>query len=207
MSSSKRSAPRTSACLLSWPIHRSTGYRFCNLVNGLFVDGRVKSRVDRIWRAFAGAEADTLDAQAYRGRRVIMERALASELGVLTSRALRIARADRRSRDLTFNALREAIKETVAHFPVYRTYVDAQGPSEHDRRHVDWALSRARVRSLTADAGVFEFLRDLLLGTAPDQQAPQRCGLSGFSRCASSSSPHPWPPRASRTRRSTRSIG
>ena len=164
-----------------WPIHGSTGYRFCNLVNGLFVDGRAKSRVDRIWRAFAGAEADTLDAQAYRGRRVIMERALASELGVLTSRALRIARAERRSRDITFNALREAIKETVAHFPVYRTYVDAAGPSEHDRRHVDWALSRARARSLTADAGVFAFLRDLLLGTAPDPGAGNAAAYLDFA--------------------------
>src|SRR6185312_3305613 len=112
-------------------------------------------------------EAQPFDACAHDGRRAIMEGPLASELRVLTLRALRLARADRRTRDFTFNALREAIMEIVARFPVYRTYVDANGASAQDRRYIDWAVAHARAHSRVSDASVFDFLHRALLGS-PD---------------------------------------
>ena len=67
-----------------------------------------------------------------------MDSALAGELTVLATRLLRIARADRRTRDHTLNSLRQALAEIVACFPVYRTYVTggasgdyAPGPPLH----------------------------------------------------------------------------
>ena len=157
----------------TWPVHGTTGYRFANVLNGLFVDRGARKRVDRAWRAFVGDEAHTFDQAACRGRRKIAEGALASELAVLTLRAHRIARADRRTRDFTFNTLREAIKEIVAHFPVYRTYVDADGASAQDRRYIDWALARARAESHVSDARVFDFLRDILLGQPLEAASPE----------------------------------
>ena len=151
----------------SWPVHGGTGYRFANLVNGLFVDGRAQARLDRIWRAFAGEEAGTLEDHVYRGKRVIMEQALTSSLVMLVQRVLRVARADRHTRDFTFNALRVALREIVAYFPVYRTYVDHRGASEQDRRYVDWAVARTRARSRTSDPSVFDFLHAALLGAPP----------------------------------------
>ena len=112
----------------------------------------------------------TADAQVYRGKRVIMEGALASELAMLAWRALRLARADRRTRDFTFNTLRVALREVVAHFPVYRTYVDERSASPQDRRYVEWAVARALSRSRSSDARVFDFLRDALLGQAPERR-------------------------------------
>jgi (1->4)-alpha-D-glucan 1-alpha-D-glucosylmutase len=152
----------------AWPVHGTTGYRFANVLNGLFVDRRAKARLDRAWRAFVGDEAHTFAHAAYRGRRLIMERALASELTVVTLRALRIARADRRTRDFTFNALREAIKEIAAHFPVYRTYVDAGGASAQDRRYIDWAVARARSHDRASEGRIYDFLQALLVVAAPD---------------------------------------
>jgi (1->4)-alpha-D-glucan 1-alpha-D-glucosylmutase len=151
----------------SWPVHGGTGYRFANLVNGLFVDTRALPRLDRIWRTFAGEEAGTLDDDTYRGKRVIMEQALTSSLVMLVQRVLRVARSDRHTRDFTFNALRVALREIVAYFPVYRTYVDRRGASEQDRRYVDWAVARTRARSRTSDPTVFDFLHAALLGRPP----------------------------------------
>ncbi len=165
----------------AWPVHGTTGYRFANAVNGLFVDRRAKGRVDRAWRAFAGDEAGTADRDAYRGKRVTMEQALASELALITGRALRLARADRRTRDFTFNTLRVAIREIVAHFPVYRTYVDAHGPSPQDRRYVDWAVGRARARSRSSDPQVFDFLHDAFLGKAPEGRDDAKAGYLEFA--------------------------
>jgi (1->4)-alpha-D-glucan 1-alpha-D-glucosylmutase len=148
-----------------WAVHGTTGYRFAAVANGLLVDPRAKARFERTWRAFTGEALDAGEA-AYQGRRTILRTALASELTVLASELLRLARADRRTRDYTFNTLRQALAEVVACFPVYRTYL--AGPaSRSDRRHIDWAVGRARRRSHAADATIFDFVRGALLGEPP----------------------------------------
>jgi (1->4)-alpha-D-glucan 1-alpha-D-glucosylmutase len=92
-----------------------------------------------------------------------MRSALASELTVLSSELLRIARADRRTRDYTFNTLRQALAEIAACLPVYRTYI-VERPSEQDLHYVQWAVALARRRSRAADVSIFDFVRDTLLG-------------------------------------------
>ena len=155
----------------SWAVHGTTGYRFAAVVNGLYVDGAARARLDAIWRSFTGEDFDFEEA-AYRGKRSIMRGALASELTVLAAELLRIARADQRTRDYTFNTLREALAEVAASMPVYRTYI-AGRPSAQDRRYVDWAVARAARRSRAADTTIFGFVRRALLGQAPQGAPPQ----------------------------------
>ncbi len=154
----------------NWAVHGTTGYRFATVVNALFVDGRARAKLDRVWRAFCG-EGVAFEEAAYRGKRDIMRQALASELTVLATELLRIARADRRTRDYTFNTLRQAIAEAAACLPVYRTYV-ADGITAQDRRYIDWAVAHARQRSRAADASIFDFLRLALLASAPNEAPP-----------------------------------
>src|SRR2546423_12563783 len=96
-----------------------------------------------------------------------MRGALAAELSLLANRLLRIARSDRHTRDLTFSALRRALAEITACFPVYRTYI-ARHLSAQDRRYIDWAVAVARKKSRYADASVFDFIRDVLLLRPPE---------------------------------------
>jgi (1->4)-alpha-D-glucan 1-alpha-D-glucosylmutase len=154
----------------TWPVHGTTGYRFADVVTGLFVDSAARSRVDRSWRAFVRDEVIDFDEATYRGKRLIMRNLLSGELTVLANRALRIARADWRTRDYTFSSLRRAIAEVVACFPVYRTYI-ADRVSPQDRRYVEWALAHAARRSASADPSVFGFLKDLLLVRTPADAA------------------------------------
>ena len=151
----------------TWPVYGTTGYRFATVVNGLFVDTEAEARVDRVWRAFVPNEALDFEEAAYRGKRLIMRSALAGELTVLANQLLRIARADRRTRDFTTNTLRQALEEVVACFPVYRTYI-AERVSPQDRRYVDWAVGRAKRRARSADASVFDFVKSALLAHAPE---------------------------------------
>jgi (1->4)-alpha-D-glucan 1-alpha-D-glucosylmutase len=155
----------------SWPVYGTTGYRFANLVNGLFVDGAARSRLERTWRAFTGLQA-SWDETAYQSKVLIMRTALASELTVLSNQLLRIARADRRTRDFTFNTLRQALIEVVACLPVYRTYA-TEAPSPVDRRYVEWAVARAKRSTLAGDSSLLDFLRGVLLGEAPAGAAPE----------------------------------
>ena len=139
-----------------WHVHGTTGYRFMNVVNGLFVDGSARALLDRIYQAFV-PEAMAFEEIAYHSRRVIMRTALASELTVLANRLARLAQGNRRTRDFTLNTLRQALVEVVACFPVYRTYI-ADKATADDRRYIDWAVSRARRRSRAADATIFDFV-------------------------------------------------
>ena len=157
-----------------WAVHGTTGYRFANVVNGVLVDGAAKTRLDRVWRAFVGDEAEDFDTLARQGRHVVMDGPLAGQLTVLATELLRLAREDRRTRDFTLNSLRLALSEIIAAFPVYRTYL-VDKPSSQDRRFIDWAIGRARRRSLAADASVFDFLRRTLLGR-PLPGAPSGLG-------------------------------
>jgi len=147
-----------------WPVHGTTGYRFANVVNGVLIDSAAGKRFDRVWRVFSGV-AEEFTEIAYRGKRAIMRSTLAAELTVLATELLRIARADRRTRDYTFNTLRGALAEVAACMPVYRTYI-VDVPSAQDLRYVDWAVAQARRRSQADDTSIFDFVRQSLLAEA-----------------------------------------
>jgi (1->4)-alpha-D-glucan 1-alpha-D-glucosylmutase len=169
-----------------WPVHGTTGYRFANVVNGLFVDPASESRLTRVYQAFVG-DATPFAEIARRSKRQVLRNSLASELTVLTSRLARIARSDRNTRDFTFTTLREGLTEVIAAFPVYRTYVDDHVELE-DRRYIEWAVNRARADSRAADVGVFDFLRDALTCELP-ARSPAKSARCATSRASSSSSP------------------
>src|SRR5690606_25681943 len=55
-----------------------------------------------------------------------------------------------------------ALKEVVACFPVYRTYVTVRGAGPEDRRDIDWAVGQARKRSALSDSSIFDFIHGIL---------------------------------------------
>ncbi|HUP97512.1 MAG TPA: malto-oligosyltrehalose synthase [Usitatibacter sp.] len=163
-----------------WAVHGTTGYRFANVVNGLFVDHAAEARLTRTYHAFIGNE-DTFEEIARRSKRLILRTALASELTVLTNRLARIARADRNTRDFTFTTLREGLTEVITAFPVYRTYVDEHVRPE-DRKYVDWAVAQAKAENRAADVSVFDFLRDVLTCELPVRSPRMAAAVRHFAR-------------------------
>src|SRR5262249_41443369 len=116
---------------------------------------------------------------AYQKKRLILVAALASELHMLTHQLDRLAQKSRKSRDFTFNTLRAALREVIACFPVYRSYLSDRGVDDADRRHVETAVRRAAARNPLMSRRVFRFIRDVLLLQGPptfsdDDRAEQR---------------------------------
>ena len=150
----------------SWAVSGTTGYRFANVVNGLFVNSAAEARITRTYQAFVGDNA-SFGEVARHSKSLILRDALASELTVLTNRLMHIARADRYTRDFTFNTLRRALTEVIVAFPVYRTYI-AEEVALEDRRYIEWAIGLARRHSRSVDTGIFDFIKSVLLGeTSP----------------------------------------
>ena len=145
-----------------WPVSGTTGYTFLNDVNGLFVDGRHAKKMQRIYARITGHRAPFADV-AYEGKRLIIVTALSSEFQVLAHSVNRLSEADRRSRDFTLANIRRALREVVACFPVYRTYVGLNGSTSTDTALVDAAIADARRRNPAMESSIFDFLRSVLL--------------------------------------------
>jgi (1->4)-alpha-D-glucan 1-alpha-D-glucosylmutase len=126
------------------------------------VDGNNLDAVSRIYRDFV-QDSTFFSDLVYSKKLLIMQVSLSSELHMLTRQLDRLAQKSRRSRDFTYNTLRYALREVIACFPVYRPYIDAAGASSTDRRDVEAAVRRARIRNPLASSRVFRFIRDTLL--------------------------------------------
>src|SRR5205814_1817379 len=78
-------------------------------------------------------------------------------------------------RDFTFEALARAVRETIACFPVYRTYLAPGQPvTEEDRQVIERAIASAKRCNPAIEESIFNFLRDILLFRFPenlDEQA------------------------------------
>ncbi|MBX3213649.1 MAG: malto-oligosyltrehalose synthase [Labilithrix sp.] len=147
----------------SWEVDGTTGYDFLAALSGLFVDPRAEEHFTRLYREVTG-DTRTFGEHAFESKRTILRSSLASELQMLALRLERIAMRDRRSRDFTLATLRRAIGETIAAFPVYRTYVRPDGSRDPtDVQIVTRAIRIARRKNPEVNPSVFAFLKDQLL--------------------------------------------
>ncbi|MBP2669980.1 MAG: Malto-oligosyltrehalose synthase [candidate division NC10 bacterium] len=152
-----------------WAIHGTTGYEFLNIVNGLFVDGAHERAMTAAYVAFTGQRTPFADL-VYESKRLIMRVSMSSELNVLGHALDRLSERDRHSRDFTLNSLTDALREVIACFPVYRTYIDGRSPeiSLQDRACVEVAVAFAKRRNPATNVSIFDFVRDTLLLRYPE---------------------------------------
>jgi (1->4)-alpha-D-glucan 1-alpha-D-glucosylmutase len=152
-----------------WPVAGDVGYSFMNRVNGLLVDGANEQAMDDIYSDFAGRSISFREL-VYDRKKLILRVALASELNVLAYLLDRISEQHRGFRDFTLNALTDGLREVIACFPVYRTYIDAGigRVSESDRDHIERAVRTAIRRNPSTSRSIYGFIRDTLLLDWPD---------------------------------------
>lgn len=152
-----------------WPVHGTTGYEFGAQVMQVLVDRSAEKLITETYQKFT-ANLSTFPEIAYRGKLLTMRSSMASEVNVLAHMLNRISETHRWYRDFTLNALTAALREVVACFPVYRTYITPEGEvSPEDVRVIQRAIAMARRRNPALERSVFEFIRDILL---PPDAAP-----------------------------------
>jgi len=151
-----------------WPVHGTTGYDFTNQVAGLLVDESTEASITKIFKRFIGHSIH-FGHLVYAKKRLVMRISLANEVNVLGSMVDRLSEQNRWFRDYTLEALARAVRETIACFPVYRTYLEPGRPvSEEDRNVIERAVAAAKRRNPAIEESVFNFLRDLLLFRFPE---------------------------------------
>src|SRR5438270_1385761 len=151
-----------------WPLHGTTGYDFANQVAGVLVDGSAEADATRTFHRFIGHTMH-FGHLVYAKKRLVMRLALANEVEVLGNMLDRLSEKNRWYRDFTFEALARAVRETIACFPVYRTYLAPGQPvSDEDRQVVERAIASAKRRNPAMEESIFNFLRYILLFRFPE---------------------------------------
>jgi (1->4)-alpha-D-glucan 1-alpha-D-glucosylmutase len=146
-----------------WPVDGTSGYDFTSQVNNVFIQRPNERAFTNIYHRFTGASQD-VDALIYNSKKLIMHASLASEVNVLAHILDELSISDRFARDYTRKTLRDVIRETIACFPVYRTYIDERGEiSERDEAYISQAVVRAKRLNPDKAPASFDFLRDILL--------------------------------------------
>src|SRR5262249_48757029 len=119
-----------------WPSYGTTGYDFLRALNNLFVEKDNAATFDHLYRAWTGKDF-LFPEIVYQKKYLTLQVSLSSELQVLATQLDRLSEANRWSRDFTLSSLRRALREIIACFGVYRSYITGHDILPRDRLYVE----------------------------------------------------------------------
>src|SRR5207245_1515331 len=112
----------------SWPVEGTTGYDFMWRASSLFVDPEGERPLTDLYAELTGEPVDYAEVLRVQKHRVLRE-VLGSDVNRLTALLLEVCERHRNYRDHTRHELHEVLRELIACFPVYRTYVSLEAES------------------------------------------------------------------------------
>jgi (1->4)-alpha-D-glucan 1-alpha-D-glucosylmutase len=145
-----------------WPVQGTTGYEYLNAVNRLFVHPQGARQIEQIYFRFLGRRLAYEDV-LYQKKKLVMSTLLSAEMTYLGRLLGVLAQSDRYARDFSRTDLAQALIETTACFPVYRTYIRSMEVPDEAKHHTNNAVDSARRRNPGLDSSCFDFVRDVLL--------------------------------------------
>jgi (1->4)-alpha-D-glucan 1-alpha-D-glucosylmutase len=149
-----------------WRTDGTTGYDFMDQVGAVLHDPAGEAPLTWLWTSLTGRPG-TFEEEEEPARRQILRDNLASELNAAAVALHRIARRDLFTRDYTPTAIRRALTEILAHFPVYRIYAGKAGAGETDTQVMDRALAGAHRSFRSADRKLLDLVRLWLADESP----------------------------------------
>ncbi len=146
-----------------WPISGTTGYDFLNRLGGLFVDPAGEGPITDFYATFTGESVDYV-AMVRDKKHYVLKELFGSDVNRLVTLLSEVCEHQKRYRDYTRRELTSMIREVIACFPVYRTYVRAEQGEVDDRdiRYINEAIDAAKFNRPEIDPELYDFLRDLL---------------------------------------------
>ena len=148
----------------AWPVDGTTGYDAVTVIGGVFVDQAGEAPLTEAWESFTGQVWDW-PALVHDAKHLVLRDVLAADLHRLTQAFVEVCESSRRHRDHARATLRDALREVLACFGVYRTYVGAdQVAGEVDATVIAGALAEAAERRPDLDPDILSVLGEVLRG-------------------------------------------
>ncbi len=163
----------------AWWTKGTTGYEFLNDAMGVLLDPEGVRQLERLYRR--DVRNVRFEDEVHAAKRLVMETSLSGELFRLATELNRLSEADYHTRDVTLEALREALAEIIAALHRYRTYLPYE-PGEA-KAVLGEAVAQAKRRNVAQEPSVFDFILQVLTGELPEsQRQAQRAFIGRFQQ-------------------------
>lgn len=148
-----------------WPVSGTTGYEFIAALSDVLVDDENLDGLREAYDQVVGKPVD-MRAELRAAKLLMVDRNFAGEFSVLLRLAGEIAghEASAPAED----AQRQALRELLIAFPVYRTYGTAQGLPPADLALLQKVVSKVKASSYAPDPAALDFITRILTGDLPD---------------------------------------
>ena len=125
----------------NWPVQGTTGYDFCNYVNGIFVRLEYEQVFTEVYQNFLNKPVH-YEELLIEKKRVICEKYMAGEIDNLVY-LFRIAAKNYRH-ELNPKNIRQAIIDVICAFSVYRTYINDESYGDNNKIYMAEAIKGAK---------------------------------------------------------------
>jgi len=144
-----------------WPVSGTTGYEFMAALANVLVDGNRLSALRKAYQTVVGKTVD-MKAELRAAKLLMANRNFAGEFNRLLQLALGIARHDGAPQPEA--ELKNALRELLVAFPVYRTYGTPQGLTPADNALLQQVVSQVKASASAPDADALDLLVRILRG-------------------------------------------
>ncbi len=128
-----------------WPIQGTSGYDFLAQLNGVLCDPARKDTFTQLYNRFTGLRTEFSD-MLFDKKKLILDRLLAGDLERLLFQFRKLSQFVPEGADLLPADLRLTLTTALCFFPVYRTYINSETVTEHDRHYIEEALQKTAER-------------------------------------------------------------
>jgi (1->4)-alpha-D-glucan 1-alpha-D-glucosylmutase len=155
-----------------WACHGATGYEFLYTVNNLFVARDHADAFRRIYKRWLDQVVPYRE-MVFEKKNLIMQVSMSAELNMLAIQLDSLSEKNTWSRDFTLNSLRRALRDIIASFEVYRSYITGRPVLPRDEMYVERAVAMAKRRNPAISGAIYDFVRDMLLLRYQDSVGPE----------------------------------
>ncbi|HET7482304.1 MAG TPA: malto-oligosyltrehalose synthase [Actinomycetota bacterium] len=156
--------------LADWPVEGTTGYDFMNEIFRVFMDQSAEKTFTDLYSEITGRVADIAE-EARLKKHHLMRTELSTDVDRLADLFVQVCEANRDLRDYTRREIRSAIAETLASFPVYRTYVRRGDVDLTDEHRIGTATAAAADQRGDIEPELFAYLADVLAARMDGDEA------------------------------------
>ncbi|MGK3141198.1 malto-oligosyltrehalose synthase [Pantoea sp. C2G6] len=156
-----------------WPVSGTTGYEFMAALANVLVDSDRLSGLRKAYQAVIGKTVD-MKAELRAAKLLMANRNFAGEFNRLLQLALNIA--DSEGDAQPEETLKNALRELLVAFPVYRTYGTPEGLTPADTELLEQVVSQVKASAHAPDSQALDFLTRILraeVGAAAGDDASQ----------------------------------
>jgi len=144
-----------------WPVSGTTGYEFIAALSDVLVDDAKLSNLRKAYDSVAGRRVN-MHEELRDAKLLMVDRNFNGEFSVLVSLALTIGHAEIPVPQE--DAVRQALRELLIAFPVYRTYGTEDGLPAADAALLHKVVESVQRSPYAPDAAALDFVRRILMG-------------------------------------------